>query len=474
MATIAAGDLARPRASRPTGICGHAHSARLTTAAPMAEQTAVHVLLLAHYFPPDGGPGAQRPISFARHLPDHGARCTVLTRSPPRQRGPFDPADAAALATVERRCRIVRTDAAMATLPALLHALAATGQAAIAADRPDVILVTMSPFELWPVAAKLGARHGIPVVADLRDPWALDGVQDHRTWWHWRREVRAMRAMLRAADGVVANTAECRTLFCQLERQLAPERVAVVTNGWDADDFAPPSPELTPGRTLRLVHGGSFLCQELYAHERPLRRLLGGLRHRPEPIQTSGRTPRHLLRALRWLRDRGEPAGNEVHFTAIGMVDDALNRCVRESGVADAVELAGYRPHTEVVSAMRQADALFLTLHGLPAGHRSRIVPGKTYEYLAAGRPILAALPAGDARALVQPSPRACVADACDDAAIAARRTQLHARWRAGEFRGAASPPDCAALERRVLAGRLADFLRQVVARFAEQRHPRA
>lgn len=346
----------------------------------------------------------------------------------------------------------------------LQQALIAAGSAAIAEDRPDVVLVTMSPFELWPVAAALGARHGLPVVADLRDPWALDGVQDYRTWWHWRRELAAMRRMLRTADGVVANTAECRALFCRTEPSLAPERVAVVTNGWDADDFAPPLPNLDPGDTLRLVYGGSFLCGELYVHERPARRLFGGLRYRPEPIRPSGRTPLHLLRAIRLMRARGLPAGNDVRFVAVGMVDEALTRCVRESGVADAVELQGYRAHAEVVAALRHADALFLTLHGLPAGHRSRIVPGKAYEYLASGRPILAALPAGDARDLVATSPRAFLADACDDEAIAAQLGTLHARWRTGEFRQAEPPANAAAYERRALAGALARFLAGVVA----------
>jgi hypothetical protein len=41
-------------------------------------------------------------------------------------------------------------------------------------------------------------------------------------------------------------------------------------------------------------------------------------------------------------------------------------------------------------------------MHDLPAGARARIVPGKTYEYLATGNPILAAVPDGDARDLLE------------------------------------------------------------------------
>ena len=47
---------------------------------------------------------------------------------------------------------------------------------------------------------------------------------------------------------------------------------------------------------------------------------------------------------------------------------------------------------------MRSADLLFLPMHDLPPGRRAGLVPYKTYEYLAAERPILAAVPDGDAR----------------------------------------------------------------------------
>ena len=36
------------------------------------------VLIVAYYWPPAGGPGVQRWLKFAKHLPDHGWRPTLL------------------------------------------------------------------------------------------------------------------------------------------------------------------------------------------------------------------------------------------------------------------------------------------------------------------------------------------------------------------------------------------------------------
>lgn len=427
----------------------------------------MRVLLLAYYFPPDGGPGAQRPISFARYLPEAGVEVTVLTRPPARTRGRYDPVDTTALARLEGRCEVVRAtaspDAGPASIDSIVDTLIAAGDLAIQRCRPDVVLVTMSPFELWRAATALGDRHGIPVIADLRDPWALDGVQDYRSWLHWRREWRRMRAMLRRADGVIANTPECGRLFARQVPELTSERLTVLTNGWDRADFQAPPPEVPPGDTLQLVYGGSFLCRELYQHERLARRLLGWLRHAPEPIAPGGRTPVHLLGAMRRLRQRGSPALADLRFLAIGQVDAALQRCVRDSGMAELVLLRDYQSHDALIDALRSADALFLTLHGLPPGYRSRIVPGKTYEYLASGRPILAALPEGDARELVARSPRALLCDPCDEESIATQLEALHTAWRGGDYRTSLPPDPFFAWERRALCRELAGFLRHIV-----------
>jgi glycosyltransferase involved in cell wall biosynthesis len=68
---------------------------------------------------------------------------------------------------------------------------------------------------------------------------------------------------------------------------------------------------------------------------------------------------------------------------------------------------------------MASADALFLPMHALPPGVSSTIFPGKAYEYLASGRPILAALPAGDVRDVLERAEWTVVCDPDDTDAIA-------------------------------------------------------
>jgi glycosyltransferase involved in cell wall biosynthesis len=67
----------------------------------------------------------------------------------------------------------------------------------------------------------------------------------------------------------------------------------------------------------------------------------------------------------------------------------------------DFVTMPGYVTHASAVSLMRTADLLFLPMHELEEG-RATIVPGKTYEYLAADVPILAAVPDGDVRDVLE------------------------------------------------------------------------
>jgi len=68
------------------------------------------LLLVAHYFPPDGGAGTQRPASFCRFLPALGFEVEVVTRAvADTERGHWEPRDDSVDAN-DRHVRINRAE----------------------------------------------------------------------------------------------------------------------------------------------------------------------------------------------------------------------------------------------------------------------------------------------------------------------------------------------------------------------------
>src|SRR5207237_1056929 len=122
-----------------------------------------------------------------------------------------------------------------------------------------------------------------------------------------------------------------------------------------------------------------------------------------------------------------------------------------------------YLSHADSIALMRSADLLFLPMQNLPPGRRSTTVPGKTYEYLATGRPILAAVPPGDAHDILRAVGHAvCPPD--DETAIADAIAASSGRRASGAPQPELDWDVVHSFERRVTARRLAGLLRDVVA----------
>lgn len=432
------------------------------------------LLLLAFYFPPLGGGGVQRAEKFAKYLPDFGFDPIVVT-GPGQQRTRHAPLDT----TLTSDARVVRvvhelpSDLGSRRLERLLARRSAFERAWMtscrdtalraAADGPiDVVLASMSPFETSEAAAAVAAQLGVPWVADLRDPWALDEMIVYPTRWHRTIDVRRMRRSLASADLIIMNTPEAARAVCDSFPELA-ERTIAITNGFDAEDFAGDG----PGRGdhgFRIVHTGALhvALGKATSQRRSLRRWLGGER---VPIDIGTRSHLYLLRALeRWRAEAPEEV-DRAELVLAGDASAADRDVVARSSVADRVRFLGYVSHAESVALLRSADLLFLPLHGLPPGERARIVPGKTYEYLAARRPILAAVPEGDARDYVLASG---LGDVCDPHDVDGMRSVLRRRFAHKQLRQPLpSPPEgfLEQFERREITKRLAAALDTAIRR---------
>jgi glycosyltransferase involved in cell wall biosynthesis len=365
------------------------------------------ILFHSYFFPPTGGAGAQRPLKMVRYLSEFGYDATVVTAEG-TSTDRWSPTDSTLAFEVPEGVHVHRVASAepqpstwqtrvdralgrstawerwwMQTSAALAEQVAADSQ---------LIYVWMQPYISAATGALLSQRLGKPWVADLGDPWALDEMRIYPSALHRWLDRRQMRTLLATASAIVLSTHEAAARLAADLPELASKPVFVIPNGFDAADFAGSAP--TPDGMFRIVHTG-YLHTALgtqHRRKRRIRELLGGA---VPGVDILTRSHVYLVSALRELLQERPALSEKIELVLAGVLTDVDRRVVED---APFVSMLGYVTHAESIALMRSASLLFLPMQHLPPGVRATIVPGKTYEYLASGSPILAAVPEGDAR----------------------------------------------------------------------------
>lgn len=406
------------------------------------------------YFPPAGGGGVARPLKLATHLPELGIETHVLAPDDPKWLHRDDELDIPPQAHVHR----ARYVGPRGRLPAEeLHGLegldralrqamlfsrrllvpdefVSWGLTAIPAARRivrdehiDVVVTTSPPASVNLIGAAVNQATGVPWVADLRDSVAANPdrrVDRLAVRVKERGQAAVARLVAKRADAVVTVS----DAISQEMRDLGAKRVETIPNGSDFEDFD--GLEYRRGERFRITHTGSF-----FGH----------------------RDPKPFLTAL-------AEADGDVVARFVGGLRTADREFADELGLGDRVEEIQHVPRRSALELQRDSEALLLLLP--EAGGRGKTVPsGKIYEYLAAERPILAAVPTdGVAAELVRRADAGIVVAPDDVPGLRAAITGLQARWRAGALDGSSLTPELKEeLSRRTRSREFAELLEEVV-----------
>ena len=81
----------------------------------------------------------------------------------------------------------------------------------------------------------------------------------------------------------------------------------------------------------------------------------------------------------------------KLRIKLVGPVDFSVRASVEEYGLQSFTEFVEFVPHEEAVKLQQQAQINLLVINNSP--NSRTIIPGKLYEYLGSGRPILAVGP---------------------------------------------------------------------------------
>ena len=336
-----------------------------------------------------------------------------------------------------------------------------TAQELIREHAPSAILVTMSPFTAAQAGIELKKQTNLPLILDLRDPWALDETKIYPTPLHAWRDMAAMSRALRQADLIIMNTPQSAQAVRNQFNLPESIRIISLTNGFDEDDFATTSAQVPPAYpdTLRIVHTGLFHCEwaQIWDNLLAKKGLINHFKHPRRPINLWTRTPRYLLEAM-------QRAAGKFELVLVGELTPADKAMLENSPIRDRIKILGYRSHDESIAWLKSADLLFLPNHTPLDRGPALIVPGKTYEYLGARRPILAMGPPGDMRNFIRDTHTGLTLDGDDVSAAAEALSQFHRAKLAGQPLYHPDFEQIARFQRRNLAQQLASELEKVTA----------
>jgi glycosyltransferase involved in cell wall biosynthesis len=318
----------------------------------------------------------------------------------------------------------------------------------IARDPPQALLSSAPPETNHIVGLQLARETGLPWVADFRDPWFGLHLRKPPTAWHARRHAQLEAAVLGRASAVVATTLWLHDLLAARAPRPLPH-LRVIRNGFDAADFAAPAPP------HGAASGGS-------AAQATPRTTTGPLHLAHTGMLTLTRSAEGLLAAIARLHAHDPSLRGAFQVELIGARESRNDAAAAAAELAGCVHVRDYVPHRAAIAAMQAADVLVLIKHLEP--RYSGLVPGKLYEYMGAGRPILGLVPDSEAADLIRDLGWGEVVPPDDPEAIAAALQRLLALKRQGRLQGAYPMRGRDQFERRRQAAALAALLDEVTA----------
>ncbi len=429
----------------------------------------MHVLLVAYRFPPQAGGGVIRPLKFAKFLSRAGVKVTVLTvkdetacrRDPTLLRDLPEAVKVVAvresgwmpyLLRIRRRrpgLRRLIDDGGLLARWALKHwmipdersgfvapaALAAARNGAT--DPVDVVIATGGPFSCFVAGERIARRLKVPLVLDYRDPWTTGP----RGWGYWpgararKRNPSLERRLLKRSTAIISAHAPVPAL---LERDLGlpglAKRCHWIPNGYDPEDFV----GLVP-------RGSDDLFAMTYA---------GSL--------YGSRSLQPVVRAMEELGREGQLPLERVRLRVLGVHSEKIQPKLPCPDVPPWIENCGVVSHAEALSYLLGSTVNVLVdvrYEGLNV-----TTPGKLYEYLASGRPVLVLSPEGVTADLVREARAGWVVRPDDPRDLRETIARIYDDWAHGRPMPRPSPDVTAQYDRGRTTVRLAELLQAIVA----------
>lgn len=371
------------------------------------------VLIITYYWPPSGGSGVQRWLKFVKYLPACGVVPYVFTPENPS----FDIRDESLIRDVPPEAEVIRfpiwepygaffkvsklfggktstkpTDLVATKKTSLFQKVSTWLRGNLMIPDPRVfwvkpsvsflsdfirdnkiktIITTGPPHSVHLIGYRLRKKNpGLKWMADFRDPWSEWGFLDTLMAGPLAKAMhrRLERKVLTTADVVTTIT----PFYVRQFSRLSGRKVHLLTNGFDEEDFRDLSIRKTEKFVIRHVGIVNEKCN-----------------------------PRPFMQGLKAAMNENPDFGKAVHLDFVGEVHPSFRGYIQEDPQLSAVTtFTPSVPHKELIKLYNTTSLLLLVLEGYKDAEG--YMPGKLFEYIATGLPVLGVGPEnGDAADLL-------------------------------------------------------------------------
>ncbi|MEP1150160.1 MAG: hypothetical protein ABJH08_00405 [Balneola sp.] len=233
----------------------------------------------------------------------------------------------------------------------------------------EAIFSTANPYSNLILAKRLKEKTKIPVLMDLRDEWLESHLLKYPTKWHRKKMAQIEKDTLSSADILTVINEGYKKSFQERFKELD---IRVLNQGFDPEDFNKIKNEVRDNNKIKILYSGLFYGE---------------------------RTPYLFLKAVRSILDEFPEIKESIELQFQGGLSKEVKNWARHFKLEKSIVDHGYLPHKKAIHNLMKADVLWLMI-----GHMNNselVTVGKMFEYFGTKKPILALVPNGSSRVLL-------------------------------------------------------------------------
>jgi glycosyltransferase involved in cell wall biosynthesis len=225
-------------------------------------------------------------------------------------------------------------------------------------------------------------------VVDFRDPWGSSQGLRLRNKIVYLME----KSILKNADFIIANSPGMKELIME-KYGFVKEKIVVITNGFDTEfcgdlNQCVLASGYIPGEKLNITFIGNVYSDTMFG----------------------------ICEALKELKAEDNKLSSKIIINIVGLIPEQERSFVEEHGINDLVNYRGFVSHSQINSYLEKANVLLVLL---PQNYQYRgWIPSKIFNYISLGKPILALIPEGDAKDILEKTRTGICVDPNDIARI--------------------------------------------------------